>query len=82
VLLPPSKPHISCAHHRIDYNYNNTNMAQQPVLWKKRVLVPFWVLRICIMIFIIAAYAITLRAIDDASDIIKPATAYVHDVLL
>ncbi|KAL6707725.1 hypothetical protein ACN47E_003846 [Coniothyrium glycines] len=52
-------------------------MAQQPVLWKKRVLVPFWVVRICIMLLIIVASAITLRAIDEYSDIIKPAIASV-----
>ena len=50
-------------------------MAQQPVLWKKRVLVPFWVVRICIMLFIIAAYAITLRAINNIEDVTKPAVA-------
>ncbi|KAH7068700.1 hypothetical protein FB567DRAFT_248635 [Paraphoma chrysanthemicola] len=49
--------------------------AQQPVLWKKRVLVPFWIVRICLMIFIIAAYAWTLRSLNDIKDVIKPAIA-------
>lgn len=50
-------------------------MAQQPVLWKKRILVPFWILRILIMVFIIIVYALTLRNIDDYKDVIKPAVA-------
>ncbi|KAI8935271.1 hypothetical protein NX059_007860 [Plenodomus lindquistii] len=50
-------------------------MAQQPVLWKKRILVPFWILRVIIMIFIIAIYAWTLRAIDEYEEVLKPAVA-------
>jgi hypothetical protein len=49
--------------------------AQQPVMWKKRVLVPFWIVRICLMIFIIAAYAWTLRSLNDIKDVVKPAIA-------
>lgn len=48
-------------------------MEQQPAFWKKRILVPFWILRICIMIFIIAAYAYTLRTLKDLKDVTEPA---------
>ena len=50
-------------------------MAQQPALWQKRVLVPFWTVRIVIMIFIIAAYGYTLRNLKDVQDIVQPAIA-------
>jgi hypothetical protein len=46
-----------------------------PVIWKKRILVPFWTIRICIMVFIIAIYAWTLRHLDDFQDAIQPAVA-------
>jgi hypothetical protein len=36
-------------------------MALPPVLWKKRVLVPFWTIRIIIMLIIIAVYAFLLE---------------------
>jgi hypothetical protein len=48
---------------------------QQLVLWRKRVLVPFWIVRILIMIFLIAAFAYTLRTLDSVEDAIKPDTA-------
>lgn len=46
-----------------------------PVIWKKRVLVPFWIVRICLMIFIIGAYAYALRGLNDVKDVTKPAVA-------
>ncbi|KAF1945351.1 hypothetical protein EJ02DRAFT_451647 [Clathrospora elynae] len=52
-------------------------MVQQPVLWKKRILVPFWIVRIVIMIFIIAAYAWTLRTLKDFKDVVQPAVGLV-----
>ncbi|OAL52214.1 hypothetical protein IQ07DRAFT_363960 [Pyrenochaeta sp. DS3sAY3a] len=52
-------------------------MAPQLVVWQKRVLIPFWVMRICLMIFIIVAYAITLRNLDSIKDVTKPAVASV-----
>ncbi|KAH7383163.1 hypothetical protein BKA66DRAFT_512034 [Pyrenochaeta sp. MPI-SDFR-AT-0127] len=52
-------------------------MTQQPVLWKKRVLVPFWVVRICVMILIIIAYAWALRNLNNIKDVVKPAIASV-----
>ncbi|EAT85978.1 hypothetical protein HBI56_024310 [Parastagonospora nodorum] len=51
--------------------------TQQPVLWKKRILVPFWIVRICLMLFIIAAYSWTLRHLNEIKDVIKPAVASV-----
>jgi hypothetical protein len=57
---------------RID---NNTTMAQQPVFWKKRVLVPFWVVRICVMLLIIAVYAWTLRNLGEFAEIERPGVA-------
>ncbi len=50
-------------------------MAQQPTLWKKRILVPFWIVRIILMLFIIGAYAYTLRALQNIKDITQPAVA-------
>ena len=47
--------------------------APQPIIWKKRILVPFWILRICIMILIIAAYAYTLRTLNNIEDVVQPA---------
>ncbi|KAF2130221.1 hypothetical protein P153DRAFT_356027 [Dothidotthia symphoricarpi CBS 119687] len=52
-------------------------MAQQPTAWKKRILVPFWIVRICMMILIIAAYAWSLRALSDIQDVVKPAVGSV-----
>ncbi|PSN73564.1 hypothetical protein BS50DRAFT_569089 [Corynespora cassiicola Philippines] len=40
-------------------------MAQQPVIWKKRILVPFWIVRILAMIFVIAIYAYALKVLRD-----------------
>ncbi|KAH6633223.1 hypothetical protein C7974DRAFT_167891 [Boeremia exigua] len=50
-------------------------MANQPGLWKKRILVPFWCVRICIMVFLIAVYAYTIRRIDGIGEFAKPAVA-------
>ncbi|CAG5140047.1 uncharacterized protein ALTATR162_LOCUS623 [Alternaria atra] len=52
-------------------------MAQRPVFWQKRVLVPFWIVRICIMILIIAAYGYSLRTVNDLEDVIKPSVGSV-----
>lgn len=41
-------------------------------------LVPFWVVRICIMIFLIAVYAFALRAVDGIGEFAKPAIASVR----
>ncbi|KAF1912705.1 hypothetical protein BDU57DRAFT_542516 [Ampelomyces quisqualis] len=51
--------------------------AQPPVLWKKRILIPFWIIRICLMVFIIAAYSWTLRHLKELKDVIQPAVASV-----
>lgn len=53
-------------------------MANQPGLWKKRVLVPFWIVRICIMVFLIGVYAYALRAVDGIGEFAKPAIASVN----
>ncbi|KAF9700840.1 hypothetical protein EKO04_001264 [Ascochyta lentis] len=50
-------------------------MANQPGLWKKRVLVPFWFLRICIMLFLIGIYAYALRTVNGIGEFAKPAIA-------
>jgi hypothetical protein len=50
-------------------------MANQTGLWKKRVLVPFWIVRICIMLFLIAIYAYALSAIEGLGEIAKPTIA-------
>ncbi|KAF3040521.1 hypothetical protein E8E12_008089 [Didymella heteroderae] len=52
-------------------------MANQPGLWKKRVLVPFWIVRVCIMLFLIGIYAYALRVVDEVGDVAKPAIASV-----
>ncbi|KAJ4336790.1 hypothetical protein N0V87_005183 [Didymella glomerata] len=52
-------------------------MANQAGLWKKRVLVPFWIVRICIMLFLIGIYAYALRVVDKVGDVAKPAIASV-----
>lgn len=54
-------------------------MANQPGLWKKRVLVPFWILRICIMLFLIGIYAYALHAVDGIREFAKPAIASVFN---
>ncbi|KAH8725141.1 hypothetical protein GQ44DRAFT_707829 [Phaeosphaeriaceae sp. PMI808] len=48
-----------------------------PVIWKKRVLVPSWIARICLMIFILVIYAISLRGINNVKDVTQPAVATV-----
>jgi hypothetical protein len=48
---------------------------QQPGLWKKRILVPFWIVRICLMVFTIAAFGYALRHLSDVSDVVEPAIA-------
>jgi hypothetical protein len=53
-------------------------MAQANVIWRKRILVPFWVVRILCMLIIIAASAIALKLIaDEPEDFVKPAIGYV-----
>ncbi|KAF3006585.1 hypothetical protein E8E13_006921 [Curvularia kusanoi] len=52
-------------------------MANQQGLWKKRVLVPFWTVRIFIMLSLIAVYAYALRTIDGVGELAKPAIASV-----
>ncbi|XP_014561025.1 hypothetical protein COCVIDRAFT_87987 [Bipolaris victoriae FI3] len=47
-------------------------MEQGQGLWKKRILVPFWIVRICLMIFIIAIFAYTLRTLKDLKDFTEP----------
>jgi hypothetical protein len=53
-------------------------MANQAGLWKKRVLVPFWFLRICIMLFLIGIYAYAIREVDGIKEFAKPAIALVN----
>ncbi|KAF2193769.1 hypothetical protein K469DRAFT_550110 [Zopfia rhizophila CBS 207.26] len=52
-------------------------MTGPPVIWKKRILVPFWCIRIVLMIFIIAVYAIALKVLADRDDLDKPAIGVV-----
>ena len=40
-------------------------------------LVPFWIVRICIMVFLIGIYAVALRAVDGLGELDKPDIAYV-----
>jgi hypothetical protein len=56
-------------------------MANQAGLWKKRVLVPFWMVRICIMVFLIASYGYGLRTVDGYHLFSKPDMAQVITVL-
>lgn len=48
---------------------------QQPGFWKKRILVPFWVIRVLLMIFIIAIYAWAIKVVSDDVDIRSPSLA-------
>ncbi|KAF1929994.1 uncharacterized protein M421DRAFT_382353 [Didymella exigua CBS 183.55] len=57
-------------------------MANQSGLWQKRVLVPFWIVRICIMLFLIGVYAYALRAVDGLGQLAKPAIASIIVFLL
>lgn len=50
-------------------------MQQEKGFWKKRILVPFWVVRICILLFIIIITAITLNQLDSIN-ITKPGVGY------
>ncbi|USP81424.1 hypothetical protein yc1106_08698 [Curvularia clavata] len=50
-------------------------MRQEKGFWKKRILVPFWIVRICILLAIIAVTAITLRQLD-SFNITKPGVGY------
>ena len=50
-------------------------MAKQTGLWQKRVLVPFWIVRICIMIYMIAAYGYALRIVNGYQELAKPEIA-------
>ncbi|KAF2735318.1 hypothetical protein EJ04DRAFT_491901 [Polyplosphaeria fusca] len=52
-------------------------MAQPNIIWKKRILIPFWVIRILCMLFIIAVYALALKVISDDPDIDAPAIGVV-----
>jgi hypothetical protein len=56
--------------------------SKQPVLWKKRILVPFWIIRICLMIFIIAASAWALKVLKDDPDRTAPAIGVVAVFML
>lgn len=49
----------------------------KPVIWKKRILVPFWVVRICLMLLIIAFYAYALHTLNSVKDVIRPDIATV-----
>ncbi|KAF2247936.1 hypothetical protein BU26DRAFT_323713 [Trematosphaeria pertusa] len=40
-------------------------MAKQPVAWKKRILLPFWAVRVVLMLFIIGVYAWALKVLRD-----------------
>lgn len=53
-------------------------MDQGQKLWKKRILVPFWIVRICLMLFIIVINAYTLRTLKDIEDFTQPATGYAN----
>jgi hypothetical protein len=48
-------------------------MAPQLVFWKKRILVPFWAVRICICLLIIVAVIWALSNMDELSAIERPA---------
>jgi hypothetical protein len=50
-------------------------MALPPVIWKKRVLVPFWTIRIIIMLIVIAAYAFLLDVQRQTDLLERPAVA-------
>ncbi|KAF2110680.1 hypothetical protein BDV96DRAFT_500843 [Lophiotrema nucula] len=52
-------------------------MAGAPVIWKKRILIPFWVVRILCMLFIIAIYAVALKVIADDPNRTTPAIGVV-----
>lgn len=54
--------------------------VKAPAIWKKRILVPFWILRIAIMLFIIAAYGWAIKVLKDEGDPQKqlPRTPQVH----
>lgn len=47
-------------------------MASKPTVWKKRILIPFWVVRILLMLFIIIIYAIALNVIRKDPDLTLP----------
>ncbi|KAH6865867.1 hypothetical protein J4E91_009799 [Alternaria rosae] len=57
-------------------------MAQRPVFWQKRVLVPFWVVRICIMLLIIGAVGISLSNVKELEDIIQPSVSLLIVIIL
>jgi hypothetical protein len=46
--------------------------TNKPVIWKKRILVPFWIIRIILMLFIIAAYAWAIKKLHDDPDTDSP----------
>ncbi|KAF2874629.1 hypothetical protein BDV95DRAFT_487652 [Massariosphaeria phaeospora] len=52
-------------------------MSSPPIIWKKRILVPFWTVRICLMVFLIGIYAWAIALVkqqhDEFNDIEAPA---------
>ncbi|KAF2465576.1 uncharacterized protein BDR25DRAFT_270225 [Lindgomyces ingoldianus] len=52
-------------------------MAGQPVIWKKRILIPFWIIRIVLMLFIIVVYGLALKVLADDPDKSAPAIGIV-----
>ncbi|KAF2706963.1 hypothetical protein K504DRAFT_470951 [Pleomassaria siparia CBS 279.74] len=47
-------------------------MSNNPTVWKKRILIPFWVVRILLMLFIIGIYAIALAVIRKDPELTLP----------
>jgi hypothetical protein len=47
-------------------------MKAKPTVWKKRILIPFWVVRIVLMLFIIAIYGIALNVIRKDPNLTLP----------
>ncbi|KAF2649841.1 hypothetical protein K491DRAFT_610012 [Lophiostoma macrostomum CBS 122681] len=51
--------------------------TKQPTVWKKRILVPFWIIRIGLMLFIIAAYAWAINVLRQDPEYTAPAIGVV-----
>lgn len=51
---------------------------KQPILWKKRILIPFWIIRIILMLFVMAVYAWAIRQIHDDPEVSTRSKAYVQ----
>jgi hypothetical protein len=47
-------------------------MKAKPTVWKKRILIPFWAVRILLMVFIIAIYGIALNEIRKDPNLTLP----------